>query len=244
MKVRWSVVLLLSLVPASLLAQGTPLAGDNPLAELKAEVTRVLAEAKLPFTDEQDRAIALMMEERRQASEGLFGNLMDFRAGPTQRQEEERLRSAIEWLRTEFIAQLQNHLTPEQLVVWNRFQQARDQISANGRDAGRPNLGRQQQTQYVRINNNAFTAEDAQYRNQGGFGFGNNNQNNNNNNNHNNGGNDGHGHGDVCDFPPGEVVPEPGTLVGAVLGITFLALRLRTRRDAVTSPAPSCTHPE
>src|SRR3970282_2180536 len=92
-------VLSLLLVPAPLLGQGTPLAGDNPLAELKAEVTRVLAEANVPFTDEQDRAIALMMEERRQASEGLFGNLMDFRAGPTQRQDEDRLRSAIDWLR-------------------------------------------------------------------------------------------------------------------------------------------------
>ena len=172
--------LLLLLVPGSLFAQGTPLAGDNPLAELKAEVTRVLSEGKLPFTDEQDRAITLMMEERRQASEGLFGNLMDFRAGPTQRQDEERLRSAIDWLRNEFLAQLQQYLTPQQLDVWNQFRQTRETVAS----AAAGQNGRQsQQTQYVRINNNLFTAEDAQYRNQGGFGFGNNNQNNNNNNN-------------------------------------------------------------
>ncbi|HEY3044430.1 MAG TPA: hypothetical protein VGJ39_10415 [Vicinamibacterales bacterium] len=179
------VVLAFVLLPAPLLAQGGPLAGQNPLAELKQEVTRVLTEAKAPFTDDQEKAIALMMEDRRQASEGLFGNLMDFRAGPTQRQDEDRLRSAIEWLRTEFLAQLQNYLTPPQLDVWNRFRQAREAEESTAAGQGGRQNTRQEQTQYVRINNNAFTAEDAQYRNNGGFGFGNNNQNNQNNNNQN-----------------------------------------------------------
>ena len=81
-------------------ATQSPLAtAANLLAELKDEVRRVLADARLPFTDEQERAIVLMMEDRRQASEELFGNLMDFRAGPTQGQENDRLRSAIEWMR-------------------------------------------------------------------------------------------------------------------------------------------------
>jgi hypothetical protein len=58
------------------------LAGDNPLAELKEEVTRVLSGAKLPFTEDEERAIALMMEDRRKASEELFGNLTDSAADP------------------------------------------------------------------------------------------------------------------------------------------------------------------
>jgi hypothetical protein len=37
-----------------------------------------------------------------QASEELFGSLMDFSACPTQGQEADRLRSAIEWMRDEF----------------------------------------------------------------------------------------------------------------------------------------------
>jgi hypothetical protein len=57
--------------------------GANPLAKLKDELTQVLATANLPFTEEQERAIVLMMEDRRQASEDLFGNLMNFQAGPT-----------------------------------------------------------------------------------------------------------------------------------------------------------------
>ena len=42
--------------------------GANPLAKLTDEVKQVLAEANLPFTEEQERAIVLMMEDRRQAS--------------------------------------------------------------------------------------------------------------------------------------------------------------------------------
>jgi hypothetical protein len=156
------VVLGLLLLPAPLFAQGAPLAGDNPMAELKEEVTRVLSTAKLPFTEDQERAIALMMEDRRKASEELFGNLTDFTAGPTQGQDEDRLRSAIGWMRNEFLAQLQNFLTPEQNTVWSRFLETPKQVADAGQARDR------QQTQYVRINNNAFTAEDAEYVRGGG----------------------------------------------------------------------------
>ena len=133
-------------------------AAANPLAELKNEVQRVLTDASLPFTEEQERAVVLMTEDRRRASEDLFGNLMDFRAGPTQAQEADRLRSAIEWMREEFLGQLQDYLTPEQLAIWSAYYAA----------AGEQQRARTQddlaQTQYVRINNNAFTAEDGPYR--------------------------------------------------------------------------------
>ena len=93
------------------------------MAELKDQLKRVLDEATLPFTDEQEQAIILMMEDRRKASEDLFGDLMNFSAGPTQGQEADRLRSAIEWMRGEFSSRLQNFLTPEQLAAWSRFQE-------------------------------------------------------------------------------------------------------------------------
>src|SRR5215468_1586190 len=69
----------------------------NPLAELKEEVQSALVDAKLPFTEEQERGIVIMMEDRRAASEDLFGNLMDFQAGPTRGEDADQLRSAIEW---------------------------------------------------------------------------------------------------------------------------------------------------
>ncbi len=129
----------------------------NPLAELRNEVQRVLADAGAPFTEEQNRAVILITEDRRRASEDLFGNLMDFRAGPTQGQEADRLRSAIEWMRGEFLGRLQDYLTPEQLAVWYAYRET----------AGGPQespLADPAQTQYVRINNNAFTSEDGLYR--------------------------------------------------------------------------------
>jgi len=148
-----------------------PAAGSaNPLAALKDEVARVLADAKIPFTEDQDRAIVLMMEERRQVSEELFGQIMDFSAGPTRGEQNDRARDAIEWMNADFRSRLQEFLTAEQLAVWNRFDAARNskEVAVESR---RPAAREAEQTQYVRINNNAFTAEDSTYRfGQGGGG--------------------------------------------------------------------------
>jgi len=89
--VRLALVVAALLAAAPLAAQEAPTAGDNPLAPLKADVVRILADAELLFESEQDRALTLMMEERLQASETLFGGLTDFRSGPTSGQEAERL---------------------------------------------------------------------------------------------------------------------------------------------------------
>lgn len=139
---------------------------ENPMATLKDEVERVLDDANLPFTDQQDDAIGLMMEDRRQASEELFGDLFDFTAGPTQGQEADRLSSAIDWMRNEFLTNLRGFLTPEQLDVWTRFESENGVglASAEGPTVGGAPPPRESQTQFVRINNNAFTAEDSSFR--------------------------------------------------------------------------------
>jgi hypothetical protein len=166
-------ILLIFTLAGPLIAQQSPgpprglvAAAANPLAELKDEVKRVLADACLPFTEEQERAIVLMMEDRRQASEDLFGNLMDFRAGPTQGQDSDHLRSAIEWMRGEFLKRLQDYLSPDQLSIWSAYYEAaeRPQTSRTPEDREPARQGQPDQTQYVRINNNAFTAEDGPYR--------------------------------------------------------------------------------
>src|SRR5207249_717984 len=167
-----AVILLIVIFAGPALAQQVPAAPQhiiataaNPLAELKGEVQRVLADAKLPFTQEQEGGIVIMMEDRREASEDLFGNLMDFQAGPTRGEDADRLRSAIEWMRQEFLTRLQDYLTPDQLKAWTTY---RDRAKTEQPSvevapaAGRQN--REAQTQYVRINNNSFTAEDGRYR--------------------------------------------------------------------------------
>jgi hypothetical protein len=147
--------------PAGPAPQDATSAGDNPLVALNDELAGALASASVPFSQEQVRAIAMMMEDRRRASEELFGGLMDFRRGPTEGEQEDRLRSAIEWMRGEFIRSVTGYLTSEQAVVWERFQAER-LAEATGEAAS------QDQTQYVRINNNAFTAEDDNFSAGGG----------------------------------------------------------------------------
>lgn len=154
--------LVLVLLVSPLFAQDQPAVAENPLAQLKDQVKRVLEEAKLPFTDEQERAVVLMMEDRRKASEDLFGDLLDFKAGPAQGQAADRLRSAIQWMENEFVNRLQDYLTPQQLAAWNR---SRELAAAESAARQQPARAQQNQTQYVRINNNAFTSEDNSYRN-------------------------------------------------------------------------------
>ena len=159
-------VLVLALTgAASARAQEAASAGDNPLAALKADLTRVLADANVPFTDDQDRSITLMMEERLQASESLFGGLMDFRGGPTSGQQAEQLQSAIAWLRNEFLSRVNEYLTEPQLTVWQDY---RVTIGPAGGTVTEGRATSPQQTQYVPINNNRFTAEDVQYQGGGG----------------------------------------------------------------------------
>ena len=99
-----TVVLILTLAGAP--PPGLIASPANRLAVLKEEVKRVLADARLPFTEDQERAVGLMMEDRREASEDLFGQSEGFRAGPTQGQDADRLRSEIEWMREEFVNRL------------------------------------------------------------------------------------------------------------------------------------------
>jgi TonB dependent receptor len=178
------------LAAAPVAAQDTSVAADNPLASLKADLVRVLGEANLPFEAEQDRELTLMMEDRLQASETLFGGLMDFRGGPTSGQQAERLQSAIEWLRNEFLTRVNEYLTVEQVEAWTAYRSATTPSTGTSVEEARPQ--RPPQTQYVRINNNRFTSEEVEFRNGGGTFQGSNNNNvfnpNFNNNNFNFGG--------------------------------------------------------
>ena len=158
-----ALVLLLA-VPAAR-AQDS-LTTENPMERLRDEVAGVLAEAGLPFSGEQDDAIVLMMEDRRLASEELFGGLLDFTAGPTEGQQADRLRSAIEWMQGEFLLRIEDFLTPEQSEAWNAYR-ASGASTVPG-EAGSGAASAPSQTQYVRINNNVFTAEDDSYRGRRG----------------------------------------------------------------------------
>jgi hypothetical protein len=158
------VILLLFLQPAS--AQ-EPSTNQNPLAALKATAERVLEESGVPFSQEQKSAVDFMMEDRRKASEDLFGDLFNFAAGPTQGQDADRLNSAIEWMRNEFLLRFRTLLTAEQMEVWTRFENTgglRPQDPGSSEEVRSAAPRPRNQTQFVRINNNSFTAEDSNFR--------------------------------------------------------------------------------
>src|SRR5258705_4072693 len=97
---------------------------------------------------------------------------MDFGGGPTSGQQAERLQSRIGWLRTEFLGRVNEYLTPPQLAAWSDYRSTAATATASVETAKAPPP---QQTQYVRINNNRFTAEEFDYRGgagtfQGNFG--------------------------------------------------------------------------
>jgi hypothetical protein len=150
-------ILVVSAAAAALAGQGDSSRSANPLAELNEQLKGALAAASIPFTADQERAISLMTEERRRASEELFGDLMDFSDGPTRGENADRLRSAIEWMRGEFLKRLTDYLTPEQAVVWQAFQEEQAGQATEFAVASAPPPPAQ--TQFVRINNNALTAE-------------------------------------------------------------------------------------
>ena len=163
-------VALLSILPVESAAQDPALGTENPLAQLRSELENVLVDAGLPFTARQENSIVLMMEDRRQASEELFGELLDFSAGPTQGQDADRLNSAIDWMQTEFLVRLEDYLTEAQLSAWTlHLEASNSEVLVRTQSAA----DQPSQTQYVRINNNAFTTEDDRYRlGQGGAGAG------------------------------------------------------------------------
>jgi hypothetical protein len=94
---------------------------SNPLDEIKAKLESVLEQAGMPFTDEQTRELALVMEEQRQASERLFGDIMDFSNGPVRGADRDRALAGIQWMTEAFEAKLTDVLTPEQNVAWTGF---------------------------------------------------------------------------------------------------------------------------
>src|SRR5262245_57631009 len=112
----------LFILVAPLYGNQRPTTTQNPLDKLHDQATVVFERAGVPFSEEQERSIALMIEDRRQASEELFGELMDFRVGPVQGQKQDRAVAAIKWMHDEFKQRLREYLTAAQLVVWEHYE--------------------------------------------------------------------------------------------------------------------------
>src|SRR5262245_52091615 len=132
----------------------------NPLDELKEQVAKVLTDAGVPFTPEQEGQLTLLMEEERLASEDLFGVIMDFSEGPPQGEQRDKALAGIQWMHDDFKKKLPTFLTDTQREAFEKFESGGNTVGARIEGAGQGGA-RREQVQEIRIVNNPFNAEDA-----------------------------------------------------------------------------------
>src|SRR5262245_41735870 len=94
----------------------------NPVDELKDQVTHVLSDAKVPLTPDQEKQLALLIEEERQAAENLFGITWDFSNGPPQGEQRDKALAGIRWMYDELKKKLPSYMTEEQRTDWEKYE--------------------------------------------------------------------------------------------------------------------------
>ncbi len=137
------------------------LTARNPVDELKDHLGRALEDAQIPLTSDQERQLALVIEEQRQAAENLFGVTWDFSQGPPQGEQRDQALAGIRWMYDELKNGLPVYLTDVQRVAWERYQNDQDvefYIEDGSADDGTQS-GRIQQ---IRVTNNPFNVETGQ----------------------------------------------------------------------------------
>jgi hypothetical protein len=142
---------------------------QNPLDDLKNQVAKVLADANVPFTSEQQIQIALLIEEQRQPSEDLFGEIMDFQNGIPQGAERDRALAGIQWIHDAFRMRLPEYLTPEQRAAIEQFEARGGTLAAEIEGSGQGGA-QVAQIQQIRVTNNPFNAENGTSGNRGPSG--------------------------------------------------------------------------
>jgi hypothetical protein len=80
--------------------------------------------AKSRRRTEQDRQLALLVEEERQASENLFGITWDFSKGPPQGEQRDQALAGIQWMYGELKKKLPTYMTAAQRAVWEKYEVA------------------------------------------------------------------------------------------------------------------------
>ena len=135
------------------------LTARNPVDELKDHLTRALEEAQVPLTSDQERQLALLIEEERQAAENLFGETWDFSQGPPQGEQQDQALAGIRWMYDEMKNRLPVYLNEVQRAAWESYQSEQNVTfyEEDSPDAG-AGSGRIQQ---IRVTNNAFNVETA-----------------------------------------------------------------------------------
>jgi hypothetical protein len=159
MKLAWLWLLYFLFVPSSF----AQLTARNPVDELKDQVTKALIDAKVPFTPDQEKQLALLIEEERQAAENLFGVTWDFSNGPPQGEQRDQALAGIQWMYDELKKKLPSYMTDVQRAAWEKYESGGGTAapSTEASETGE-NRGAQARIQQIRVTNNAFNVESAQ----------------------------------------------------------------------------------
>ena len=72
----------------------------------------------MPFTPDQEKQLALLIEEERQAAENLFGVTWDFSKGPPQGEQRDQALAGIQWMYDELKKKLPSYMTDAQRAAW------------------------------------------------------------------------------------------------------------------------------
>ena len=126
----------------------------NPVDELKDQVSEVLANAQVPLTSDQERQLALLIEEERQAAENLFGETWDFSQGPPQGEQRDQALAGIRWMYDELKTKLPTYMTDAQRAAWEIYD-SDPGVASYIEDSQDPGAD-SRRVQQIRVSNNAF----------------------------------------------------------------------------------------
>jgi len=138
----------------------------SPVDEFKDQVTQALKEANVPFTPDQEKELALLIEEERQASENLFGVIWDFSKGPPEGEQRDQALAGIQWMLDEFKKKVPNYMTAEQRASWEKRESS---LVTTSTPVEAPRAIQTSRIQQIRVTNNAFNVETADVNGRGGL---------------------------------------------------------------------------
>src|SRR2546421_8950207 len=142
------------------LAQSTD---RNPVDVMKEKAAQALAAANVPFTPDQEKQLAIAIEDEHLAAENLFGTVWDFTNGPPQGEDQDRMLAGVQWMRDDFAKRLPSYMTDPQRAAWEKYQTGIAPETSERKEASKERI------QQIRVTNNAFNAETGTSNGAGGL---------------------------------------------------------------------------
>jgi len=115
----------------------------------------------VPLTADQEKALALLIEEERQAAENLFGVTWDFSKGPPQGEQRDQAVASIQWMYDELKKKLPSYMTAGQRSAWEKYDSAH-RAAASYEPGAATQSAQKGKIQQIRVTNNAFNVETGQ----------------------------------------------------------------------------------